>query len=164
MGSYLKKNKLLAGLVGVIGLGLLVAVVIIVLSPTQGPTFVTYAAPQIGVAVDKTMTVVDVLPGSPAEKAGIARGDMLKKVGGADFTLGSDPTGAIRNQIIARITPKAVSNEIGNLEVGELQVIINRGDQNLTLTLKPASPPFISPTGNQILPTALPASSDWIYL
>jgi len=45
----------------------------------------SYAAPQLGVIVDEAMKVVDIDPGSGAEKAGVQQGDVLIAIEGVPF-------------------------------------------------------------------------------
>lgn len=168
MADLLKKPKIPVGSLAVLlGVALLVTVgLVFLLAPTQGPVFVSIAAPQIGVAVDQNRVVADVLPGSPAEKAGLARGDIIKQVGNSTLTSDGDWVGAVRQEIAAKTTPIADPNVIGNFKVTALSLVVGRGNQDLTLTLTPVSPPFVRRPANQALPTAtaVPVSAGWTYL
>lgn len=159
-----KITKSLILLAFALSFGLIVGIVIVlvVFSPTNGPVFYSMAAPQVGVAVDHNLTIVDVLVGSPAEKSGIKRGDVLKKVGGLDLTPGDDVKKAAEREINAVTKEVKGANGYETMEVQALPIVINRGGNRLTISIKAASPPFNY--NKNYLPLPTPAPNDLAYL
>jgi len=71
--------------------------------------------------VDAGAVVADVVPGSPAEKAGLKRDDVVTKAGGQPVR-----------------TPEDLREAIQRAGAGhDLALAVNRGGQNLTLTARP---------------------------
>ena len=60
----------------------------------------TVAAPVIGVVVDRNLRVVDLEKGSAAEKAGIMRGDVLRRLDTTPLTNGPDAMQRFRERTI----------------------------------------------------------------
>ncbi|MDQ3703845.1 MAG: PDZ domain-containing protein [Chloroflexota bacterium] len=98
----------------------------------------TVAAPVIGVVVDRNLRVVDVEKGGAAEKAGIARGDVLRRLDTTPLANGPEAMQKFRE--------RAITGQ--GLSVG-----LNRGGKDLQVQVLPIPPArqFGQPT-----PTAVP--------
>lgn len=98
----------------------------------------TVAAPVIGVVVDRNLRVVDVEKGGAAEKAGIIRGDVLRRL---ETTLLTDGPDAMQRFRERTITGQGLSLEL------------SRGGKDLKVQVVPLPPAreYAQPT-----PTAVP--------
>ncbi len=107
-------------------------------SPNQGQPWLGIAAvevsPQIskeiGLAESSGLLVLEVAPGSPADKAGINGGDNLKVIDGVEIPIGGD--------VIIRIDGNPIRdlndfrNYLGNKQVGDnLQFTLSTTDDNI---------------------------------
>ena len=107
-------------------------------SPNQGQPWLGIAAvevsPQIskeiGLAKSSGLLVLEVAPGSPADKAGINGGDNLKVIDGVEIPIGGD--------VIIRIDGNPIRdlndfrNYLGNKQVGDnLQFTLSTTDDNI---------------------------------
>ena len=107
-------------------------------SPNQGQPWLGIAAvevsPQIskeiGLAESSGLLVLEVAPGSPADKAGINGGDSLKVIDGVEIPIGGD--------VIIRLDGNPIRdlndfrNYLGNKQVGDnLQFTLATADDNI---------------------------------
>ena len=107
-------------------------------SPNQGPPWLGISAvevsPQIskeiGIAESSGLLVLEVAPGSPADKAGIKGGDNLKVIDGVEIPIGGD--------VIIRMDGNPIRdfedfrNYLGNKQVGDnLQFTLATADDNI---------------------------------
>jgi S1-C subfamily serine protease len=98
-----------------------------------------YPAPALGVLIDYQLTVVDVLKGSAAERAGVQAGDVLIALNGTAYASVDD----WRAKVSAIDTGK------------DYDLKIQRGGQAMTLRVTSAPyPPNDSPAG--VTPTVIP--------
>ena len=96
--------------------------------------------------VDSGILIVDVVDGSPADKAGLQGGDQQVIVGGTSYVLGGDIVTAADGQSVA--TPDDLRRLIMEKEPGETMTLeVNRGDRgesertvSVTLGRQPAEP------------------------
>ncbi len=98
-----------------------------------------YPAPALGVLVDASLTVVEVLPGSAAERAGVQVGDVLVALNASAYANVDDWRA-----------------EVSRIDVGhDYNLEIRRGSQAMTLKVTSARPPWPGPTSG-VAPTAVP--------
>jgi S1-C subfamily serine protease len=104
-----------------------------------------YPAPQLGVLVDDTLTVVHVRPDSPAERADFQVGDVLLALDGTPY---------------ANLTDWDVA--VYRVPLGELyEVTVQRGSSSVILTVTSAFPRY--PTGSPgVTPTPVPTGLHWV--
>ena len=96
--------------------------------------------------VDSGILIVDVVDGSPADKAGLQGGDQQVIVGGTSYVLGGDIVTAADGQSVA--TPDDLRRLIMEKEPGETMTLeVNRGDRgesertvSVTLGRQPGEP------------------------
>lgn len=134
-------------------------VALLIVNTTKGPTFVDYAAPQLGVAVDKNNKVLEVAANSPAAQAGIQNGDVLLKVGNQNLFATTDTKTIVQSAVQNVVIAKSGSNA---KQPQSLSITVNRNGTELTLSLVPTSPPFGQ--SNNAMPTPIPEPNDSIYL
>jgi membrane-associated protease RseP (regulator of RpoE activity) len=107
-------------------------------------------APVLGVVVDRNLKVIDVESGSAAEKAGVQRGDVLKKL---DSTILTSP-------VVAMNTAR---QKIQSKPGQKIDVMLQRGGQDILLQVLPAPPvsrgTFDHPAPT---PTAVPAHDGYL--
>jgi regulator of sigma E protease len=78
-----------------------------------------------GVAVkNPVLTVIEILPNSPAQKIGLKSGDKIKEISLLD------------GEVLKDLNPDSVSNFINNSS-GEIEVAVDRGGKNLDFKLTP---------------------------
>jgi len=124
-------------------LGLAVGIIVVLgAGSTQGPVFYDMPAPELGIAVDKNFVVVDVLVSSPAEKAGVQRGDVLKKVGKQNMTVPSAMKQLTEIEINSVTGDTTNSSGVMTLQAQALSIVVGRRAKQVILSLTPASPPF----------------------
>ena len=107
-------------------------------------------APVLGVVVDGNLKVVDVEGGSAAEKAGVQKGDILKKL---DNTALTSPAAAMET---ARQRIRSVPGQ-------KVDVVLQRGGQEIILQVLP-SPPASRGTIDNPAPTPTAVPADFGYL
>ncbi|MBD0389853.1 MAG: PDZ domain-containing protein, partial [Nostoc sp. C3-bin3] len=79
----------------------------------------------LNVNEDKGVLVVQVVPNSPAAKAGIRSGDVIQKLGGQSVT-----------------DPSSVQRAVENSQVGgDLRMELRRNGQNLNIAVRPGAFP-----------------------
>lgn len=107
-------------------------------SPNQGQPWLGIAAvevsPQIskeiGLAESSGLLVLEVAPGSPADKAGINGGDNLKVIDGVEIPIGGDVIIRIDGNPIRDLSD--FRNYMGNKQVGDnLQFTLATTDDNI---------------------------------
>lgn len=79
----------------------------------------------IGIAVDRGVLIIRVVPGSPAAKAGIRRGDVIQKIGDEEIT---------KSETIQQIVQ---ATEVGK----SLNIELNRNGKIITLDVAPGDLP-----------------------
>ncbi len=98
-----------------------------------------YPAPALGVLVDGNLAVVELLPGSAAERAGVQAGDVLVALNGNAYASVDDWRA-----------------QVSRIDVGhDYDLEIRRGGQVLTLRVTSARPPPPRRTPG-VTPTAVP--------
>jgi S1-C subfamily serine protease len=102
--------------------------------------------PELGIVIDTNFEVVEVQPGSAAERAGIQQGDLLEMLAGESFEEPVEAFVAFRDYIQAN-PGKAVP------------LSLKRKGQPVTLDVVPALP-IASPGG----PTPTPLPDEWAHL
>ena len=110
---------------------------------TGGVSFSSEPGPVLGLVVDQRMNVLEIEMGSAAEKAGVKRGDVLKRLGGTGVTSAAEARGRFQ---------QAKKGE-------NMAVIVARGGQDMTLQVTVATRPD---RPGQPTPTAVP--QDQMYL
>lgn len=112
------------------------------LNQTREETHTFYAAPVLGVVVDKDMRVLDVEAHGAAARAGLQRGDVIETIEG--IPLAVDKARVKQAIVQAKLTQK-------------LTMKIKRGGLDAVLTVLPAPPVFEpGPT-----PTPVPPDEDY---
>lgn len=132
--------------------------------------FGSYAAPVLGVVVGPDLRVVDVDPGSAAERAGVRRGDVLTTIGSQALPApGAAPAGTAPRHASPQARPSPTGAHITAKEMfrrevkpGQpLSLSVRRNGQPLDLQITPGGPGvgrFGGPT-----PTGVPQDSDFVY-
>ena len=107
-------------------------------------------APQLGIVLDKNMLIVEVVPGSAAEQAGLHTEDVLEAL---DNTTVTSPTDAMQvtRQAIARLGTPAPEQT--------LSLAFRRGQTHTSIQVRPA-PPKDRP--GQATPTPVPSDYDYL--
>ncbi|MCS6848098.1 MAG: PDZ domain-containing protein [Anaerolineae bacterium] len=136
---------------------LLLLVITACVTPSQSSGLVPLEpAPALGVTINADAVVVDVEPGSSADKAGIQRGDVLQKVGSVALAtpeLRADP-GKARE---ARMEIKLM---LMNMQAGSrLDVKLRRNGSDVVLSVE-----LIPPPTRPGQPTATPVVEPSFYL
>jgi hypothetical protein len=161
-------NKFVFFTLGVLFLGLVVGVIIVLgAGSTQGPAFYGMVEPELGIAVDGNFVVVDVLSNSPAEKAGVQRGDVLKKVGKQDMVVPSAMKKLTDTEIKSAMGEIPDANGGTRVKYQAVPIIVGRGAGRLTIAITPASPPFTAINTSALkgpLPTPTAAPEGLTYL
>lgn len=125
----------------ILGLGMLVAAAgcsSIVQVQTIGLSAV---GPEVGLVLDKNLTVVDIVQGSAAEKAGVKKGDVLRRVNNS------------------RVTPNNATKTFRNLDKSKtVALVVLREGVRLNLDVVPA--PIL---GHEGAPTSTPMPNDMLY-
>lgn len=111
-------------------------------SPTNSITFIDYAAPELGIVVDASLQIVQVVPGSAAEQGGLQKGDVVKMVNDIKII---HPSNARRAFHARQPSTKTT-------------LIILRGAKEIILEILPA-PPGGSPGAS----TSTPVPADMTY-
>ena len=104
-----------------------------------------YPAPILGVVIDNDRMVVDIIPNSAADKAGVQRGDVILKVN--DIT------------ITDRKQPRSMVLEIGrNRPVDDpatLKLVLQRGGREIVMQVRLEIPPQ-RPSATKVPRTRIP--------
>lgn len=116
-------------------------------SPTTVPVinFASYPAQVLGVVIDPNGKVLDVEPGSAAEQAGIAGGDVIQKINNLSVT-------SQRQQVQTAILETKPGRDV--------MVLLQRNGNDVVLSVKPSPPP----AGRASLATATPVAAPNEYL
>ncbi|MDQ1375605.1 MAG: hypothetical protein QOJ09_2943 [Actinomycetota bacterium] len=91
----------------------------------QSQTLTPDIAQQFGFSTDRGAIVAQVVPGSPADQAGLRRGDVITKLGDQDVSSAEDLVNAVR----------------GKHPGDKVEVTFKRGEDERTATLTLGSPP-----------------------
>ena len=157
-----------AMLLSAVCLGLIAGLTLVIIgnaNTVAGPVYYSQAAPQLGIVINEGMQVVAVISNSPALKAGVQPGDTLKKLGVSIVNSPVEAKQAAKREIAAVTRTVSAGNNASSTQVGDLSVGLERQNKAVTLTLKPASPPFITPgNASAPLPTPTAAPGNLTYL
>ncbi|HEX2915040.1 MAG TPA: hypothetical protein VH186_29875 [Chloroflexia bacterium] len=110
----------------------------------------------IGIALDQDLMVAQVLAGSRAEKAGIRKGDVFKGVGSSRVNSVEDARKVAREEI-GKVT--TVVND--SLSTQDIVVTLGRGSAEITIVMRPVSPPFNFDSAKA---TPVPAPPSWVFI
>jgi S1-C subfamily serine protease len=111
---------------------------------TPVASFASYPSAVIGVVIDQNGKVLDVEPGSAAEQAGIARGDVLEDVNNTAVNL--------EREKVRTTIRESMSDQV-------LNVKLKRNGNEVFVNVKPSPP---TPRPGSPTPTPVPASEDYL--
>lgn len=115
-----------------------IGIVILFLNSCMGASHTLWPAPEMGLVVDEKLNVVDIDAGSPAEKVGIQKGDVLISIGGVPFTE-KEKADAVIQEFPGEAAYEALAK--GEEWQGKLwPLVLERNGEKIEVTIMPAPP------------------------